>query len=140
MTVPQITIRLLPQLKGAFEHYATVLGLRASELTKLLIVREKNLRRLAALKIAGKPPRRLRQQRGSAVPMETVTAHVSSLTEVREFDRYAKNCALNRNTAGAWLLETELREKWLEKALRSDRLFQNDQRKVRTRPAPKILP
>jgi hypothetical protein len=43
---------------------------------------------------------------------------MSSLREVTDFDEYAQQCGLNRNGAGAWLLETELRERWLEKAIK----------------------
>jgi hypothetical protein len=118
MPVPQITIRLLPRLKAEFETYANELGLRASELTKLLIVREKALRRLDALHKAGREPRRSRQERGSAVNMEKITAHVGTIDQVKEFDAYAVSCSLNRNLAGAWLLEKELSERWLKSALR----------------------
>jgi hypothetical protein len=117
MAVPQITIRLLPSLKAEFERYANDLGLRASELAKLLIVREWRLKRLAKRHKAGNVPKRERQERGSAIKLETITAHVSSVDQVEKFDAYAESCSLNRNHAGAWLLETELSEEWLKRAL-----------------------
>jgi hypothetical protein len=119
MSVPQITIRLLPKAKRDFERYADALGLKASELAKLLIVRERALKRLARLKRAGNVPKRKRQRRGSAIPMLSVTAHLSSVKEVEQFDAYVTGCDLNRDSAGAWLLEDELRDKWLERALHS---------------------
>lgn len=116
MPVPQITIRLSPASKVGFEEYAARLGLRASELAKLLIVRERHERRLVALRDAAERPKRRDQQtQGERLP--TVTAHMSSLAEVTRFDEYAHQFGLNRNGAGALLLEAELRERWLEKAL-----------------------
>ena len=117
MPVPQIAIRLPPETKAAFETYAAGLGLDASELAKLLIVRERTLRRLAVLQREGEVPKRKRQTRGRAIDLPKITAHVSSLVQVKEFDDYAKKCELNRNSAGVWLLEKELSERWLEKSL-----------------------
>lgn len=119
MAVPQITIRLPPRTKRAFESYAGALGLKASELAKLLIVRERTLKRLSDLKRKGCIPKRKRQPRGSAIPMKSVTAHFSSLREVEEFDAYVKRCQLSRDSAGAWLLESELQDRWLQRALSS---------------------
>jgi hypothetical protein len=117
MAKPQITVRLASSVKTEFEAYAAQLGLDTSELAKLLIVRERNLKRLAALKNANEIPTRRRQQYGSRTRFPTVTAHFSTRTPVEEFDAYAKSCGLNRSGAGAWLLEMELREKWLKDAL-----------------------
>src|ERR1700731_4561462 len=118
MAVPQITIRLKPRLKAAFKTYAAKVGMRDSELAKLLIVREKNLRHLASLYKTGKLPKKRRQARGSAIQLKTVTAHVSSVGEVEQFSAYADTCQLTRSLAGALLLEQELREKWLKTALK----------------------
>lgn len=117
MPVPQVTVRLPPETKAVFEHYCEQLGLDASELAKLLIIRERKLRRLLALKTSGRCPKRQRQLRGEAIALPTVTAHLSSVEQVAEFDSYARCCGLNRDNAGAWLLETELSERWLERAL-----------------------
>jgi hypothetical protein len=117
MAVPQVTIRLLPAIKTAFVKYAAGLGLDASELAKLLIVREAKQRRLAAMKRVGNVPIRKRQPRGSAVAMMTVTAHFSDVCQVEVFDAYAERCGLARGTAGAWILEEELKERWLQRAL-----------------------
>jgi hypothetical protein len=117
MPVAQITIRLPPKSKRAFESYAEAMGLKASELAKLLVVRERKLKRLAQLKKNGNVPKRTRQQRGAAVPMKSVTAHLSSVKQVEEFDAYVKSCDLSRDNAGAWLLENELRHRWLQKVL-----------------------
>lgn len=122
MSIPQITIRLPPRLKIEFEAYANRLGLRSSELAKLLIARERLLRRLKSLHKKRKAPKRSRQERGSAVEMQKITAHVSTVDQVKEFDAYAASCSLNRNLAGAWLLEKELSEKWLRHALKIRRL------------------
>jgi hypothetical protein len=118
MAVPQITIRLSPATKAEFDSYAAGLGLMASELAKLLIVRERVRRRLADVFAAGELPTRERRAGGRDDPLPTVTAHLSLLEEVKSFDAYAHQFGLNRTTAGAWLLETELRERWLERAIR----------------------
>jgi hypothetical protein len=117
MSAGQITIHLLPNLKVQFESYAKRVGISASEFAKLLILRERHLRRMIALRDAGKLPPNTRQPRGSGLQREKVTAHVSSRSEVRNFDAYAKACGLNRNLAGSWLIETELKERWLQSAL-----------------------
>ncbi len=115
--MPQITIRLRPELKRSLDTYAEELGLDASDLIKLVVAREGKLHRLHDLKSQGHPPRRLRQKRGSAEALQSVTARVSEKRRM-EFDYYASCCGLNRNNAGAWLLEKELDERWLEWALR----------------------
>jgi hypothetical protein len=118
MAVSQITIRVTPEFKAAFGRYAGSLRLKVSELAKLLILREGKQRRLAQLKAAGNPPERGRNPRGTG-KLPTITAHLSSVDEVIEFDAYAQECGLNRNGAGLLLLETELRERWLERAINS---------------------
>jgi hypothetical protein len=117
MTVPQITIRLFPEEKEAFETYAQRFGLNCSDVAKLLISREQKLRRLRGLKRTQKLPARTRQDRGFAVAKDKITAHLRSVEEVQQFDEYAVSCGLSRDGAGAWLLQTELREKWLQRAL-----------------------
>src|SRR5690348_9539172 len=89
MGSPQITVRLNPQEKLDFDRYAAVVGLDRSELAKLLIVRERKLRRLASLR-ADVIPAAERQSPGQAIRKPTVTAHLSSDEEVAAFDRYAK--------------------------------------------------
>ena len=118
MAVPQITIRLDPASKGLFDGYADSLGLMASELFKLLIVRERHLRRLAAMAQDGQIPSRRRRSAGKGIRLPTVTAHLSAIEQVTEFDLYAQECGLNRNGAGALLLEMELNEQWLAQALK----------------------
>jgi hypothetical protein len=132
MTVPQVTIRLQPQRKRAFDNYAGELGLHASELAKLLIVREKSIRQLATLHAAGKLPERDRRKRGSGIQPGTVTAHLSDVDEVKKFDKYARSCHLSRNAAGALLLEQELLEKWLKRALKLPWRRQNEIWRKRT--------
>ena len=112
MAVPQITIRLRPRVKEEFDVYAREIGLSVSELVKLLIVREKILRRLQT----SRHPKLDRQERGE--PQDKITAHVASTTQVEEFKAYAHACALDHKAVGAWLIEKELSERWLEIALR----------------------
>jgi len=104
-------------VKAKFYEYASTCGLDASELAKLLIVRERHRRRLKQLRRYTPPILKPRRRKGSGTPLSTVTAHLSSVTQVTEFDAYARICGLNRSAAGAWLLETELSERWLKKAI-----------------------
>jgi hypothetical protein len=117
MASKQITIRLNPQEKDAFEDYAAEHDLDDSELAKLLILREKKLKRLAKLKKRRQLPKIERAARGEGFRKPTVTAHVGSSAEVEAFDEYAESCDLNRQSAGAWIFLAELKERWLEKAL-----------------------
>lgn len=116
MAVKQITMRLEAETKRAFHAYAARVGLDASELAKLLIHRERYRRRLQQLAVDdAKPAERLRRRGGAQ--KASVTAHVSRPDQVSEFDAYAKMCGLSRDRAGAYLLEAELEERWLERAI-----------------------
>ena len=117
MTVPQITARLRPEVKKQFEQYAEALGLDASELAKLLIVRERHQKRLAKLKDATKADLKLRRPIGDGERLPTITAHLSSVKEVEEFDAYVTKCGFSRSAAGSYLFEAEVRERWLERAM-----------------------
>lgn len=119
MAVPQITIRLSPSEKARFEEYASSLGLGASELAKILIVREWHQKRLIKSKLASGSTRKSRRRAGTGNRLPTVTAHLSSVEEVKKFDAYARECGLNRSSAGAWILLNELQERWLEKAIKA---------------------
>ena len=119
MAVPQITARLQPEIKKQFEQYAESLGLDASELAKLLIVRERHQMRIAKLKEAGKVSQRPRRPSGESKRLPTITAHLSSLKDVEEFDAYVIKYGFSRSSAGAYLFEFEVRERWLEKAMLS---------------------
>jgi hypothetical protein len=116
--IPQISVRLHADTKAAFTAYAEQLGLDISEVAILLILREKQLGRLAALSALNRPPKRPRQPRGTAVVMQHVTVYFRTLARTAEFENYAKSCGLKRTDALAWLLTSELKEKWLERALR----------------------
>jgi hypothetical protein len=117
--VPQIAVRLSIKTKTEFEQYAAHFGLTSSHLAKLLILRERHVRRLERLFSEGELPTRQRQLRGSG-RRRHITAHVSSLTEQSEFDAYAAKCGLSRDGAGALLIESELTERWLERAVRTE--------------------
>jgi hypothetical protein len=108
---------LAPEAYQAFQVYANARGLHQSELAKLLLVRERVLRRIVRAgkhRAAEKPPR---QKYGEARRRPTVTAHLSSWDEVESFKRYAQGCGMSVQRCGAWLLETELAEKWLERVI-----------------------
>ena len=113
MSAGRVAVRLPSTIKAAFEAYAHALGLHASELAKLLIARERKLSRLVIL---SESERAGYQNRPSGA-LPKITAYLPSEMQAKEFAAYAKRCGLSSNGAGAWLLERELREKWLEKAL-----------------------
>jgi hypothetical protein len=115
--IPQISVRLITASKDAFLAYSDFLELDHSEVARLLVVREKRLRKLAALSAEGKAPIRPRQTRGEAAPMPHITVYLRSLQFTKQFTAYAGSCGLKRTDALAWLLETELNEKWLARAL-----------------------
>ena len=120
MPVPQITAHVLPATKKKFKTYAREQGLDTSELAKLLIMRERRLSRLFALTLTEQPHRGGRQPRGLAVGTTSITAHLASIHNMKKFDAYARKCGLSRSKAAAWLIETELNERWLERALSTE--------------------
>lgn len=115
--IPQISVRVASATKEAFLAYSDCLELDYSEVAKLLVIREKRLRRLAALNAEGKAPVRSRQTRGRAVPMPHITVYLRSLQFTKQFTTYARSCGLKRTDALAWLLKEELTERWLMRAL-----------------------
>src|ERR1051326_619783 len=109
----QITPRLSPEIRDRFKRYARKLGLDASELARLLILREMRVRRLRR----ERPPshrRRAAYKRGTD---RKLTAHFHLAESVIEFARYAHAAGLSRAAAARLIAEQELREKWLARAL-----------------------
>ena len=117
MAVPQITIRLDHTTKAAFEAYAAKFGLMASELAKLLIIREQLHGRLAGAIARGELRERQRRAGGRDDPLPKITAHFSTLEQVAAFDAHIAKFGGKRPVVGIWLLEDELRERWLERAI-----------------------
>jgi hypothetical protein len=115
--VPQITARVRPEAKRQFVQYAASFGLHASELAKLLIVRERYQKRLAKLQETGKIIQRPHRARDDGERPPTITAHFSYVKDVEEFDAYAFKCGFKRDHAAAYLFEAEIGERWLEKAM-----------------------
>jgi hypothetical protein len=115
--IPQISVSVPSKMKAALVNYADELGVDISAIVNLLILREKRLGRLAALSRMGTPPKRPRQLRGKAVPMEHVTVYFGSLRRTAEFGNYARSCGLKRTDALAWLIKSEIKEMWLRRAL-----------------------
>ncbi len=112
--VKQMSCRLNGGAKDAFGAYARQLGLQNSELARLLIAREGHHRQLEAFIKGGGA---VTSATPSAAGRPKVTAHFSSPTAAAEFDRYADDCGVSRDRAAAWILERELRERWLMNAL-----------------------
>jgi len=109
----QITVRLSADSRDRFDRYAKEVGLDASELARLLILRA--LRRPNSLrppKRAGSndAPKRVNRQR-------KLTAHFHRVEIVEEFDDYARAKGLHRATAAKIIFERELAERWLARAL-----------------------
>lgn len=117
MATAQITVRLSKSAKAEFDAYSRQLGLAASELAKLLVVRERHQKRLPTLQASAAASAATNTSSQRQRRTSKVTAHVSSPRQVAEFDAHARACGLDRNGAGVLLLEAELRERWLEKAI-----------------------
>ena len=113
---PQIVIHVSSSVKAEFDQYANE-WLNPAALAKLLIIRELRLQRLIAMKHAGSVPTRPRQRRGAATSLRAVATRLASKEAVQQFDAYATRCGLSRDSAGAWILQTEIRERWLERAV-----------------------
>jgi antitoxin component of RelBE/YafQ-DinJ toxin-antitoxin module len=111
--MPQITTRLSPEIRDRFERYAAKLGLDASELARLLILREIRVGRLRRDK--SRPSRRrAAHKRGSE---RKLTAHFHLADNVDEFARYAHARGFSRAAAARLIAEQELHERWLARAL-----------------------
>jgi uncharacterized protein len=111
--MPQITTRLSPGIRSRFERYAAKLGLDASELARLLILREIRVRRLRRNHPLH-PGRRVARKGGVE---RKLTAHFHLADNVNEFGRYANAKGFSRAAAARLIAERELDEKWLAKAL-----------------------
>jgi hypothetical protein len=121
MAVNQITAHVVPRIQKQFSDYATKIGLDDSALAKLLILRERELRRLRTASETKELPG-LNRERGGRASLASgkVTAHMSTIEDVKKFDLYARTCGMTRSKAAAWLISKEVKERWLEKALRSE--------------------
>lgn len=110
MPVRQITAHVTIAVHERFRRYSERLGLKDSEVTKLLISRERILDRLPTKKETAKRKRR-------AKAPKAITAHMNSMELVAEFHRHAAKRGLSRSLAAAILISQELDERWLERAL-----------------------
>lgn len=112
----QITSYVDASTKKWLRAYALKCGLKASEVVKLLVVRERKGKWLASTKkqrdvAESAPTTRRRSTRHSGVRPQAV-GYVDPRD--REWlDRYAKKLSLNRSDAVRLLLERERRVKWL---------------------------
>ena len=107
----QITTRLSPELRRDFEDYAAGLGLDASELARLLIIRELKRRRI----LKNLKYRHLSLLDGSN--RIKLTAHFHGSEPIKKFDQHAKTAGLSRASAARVLYARELEERWLVKAI-----------------------
>jgi antitoxin component of RelBE/YafQ-DinJ toxin-antitoxin module len=113
-TGKQVSCRVSDTVKEAFDQYAKDCGLDDSPLARLLILRERRHRQLAAFVDSGAD---IDSELSSARESSKITIYFSTETFVSEFDRYAQSCGLGRGKAAAWIIERELRERWFESAL-----------------------
>jgi hypothetical protein len=116
MPTGQIPIRLSRNVADRVRVYAEEQGVADSELVKLLFQRERRLRRLETLYQKGAAPVRPRKKKGEAEKMDVITVYFTP-EERREFERYVATCGIKKGDAGAWLLEQELSEGWLQRSL-----------------------
>ncbi len=83
MAVPQITAHVVPRIQKRFGDYAARIGIDESALAKLLILRERELRRLQTASQARDLPGLTRAKTARAqAATASVTAHMSNLAEV----------------------------------------------------------
>lgn len=108
--MPQINARLSQEIRKAFELYAAEVGLDASELARLLILRA--MRRKRRLPLVTKMARA-----EVRVTQWKLTAHFHRQEDIDEFDRYAAANGLRRAAGAKLIFETELNERWLAHAL-----------------------
>jgi hypothetical protein len=111
----QITTRLSTKIRAAFDRYAKSVGLDASELARLLIIRELHVRRIlqSTESISGVAPKN-RKDRAE----RKLTAHFHSAAVVVELDNYSSAHGYTRSDAAKRIFEQELSEKWLLNAFR----------------------
>jgi hypothetical protein len=108
--MPQINARLSREIRKRFEQYAAEIGLDASELARLLIVRAMRRQRNLG------PPMNSAKIQARGVQRK-LTAHFHQQENVDEFDRYALAMGLRRAAAAKLIFENELDERWLAHAL-----------------------
>src|SRR5262245_11594794 len=116
MRTGQIPVRLPRPVVERFRAYANDQHISESELVRLLFERERRIRRLEALCREGAAPIRPRAKPGKAVEMDVVTVYFTPEERV-EFEAYVAACGIKKGDASGWLLEQELREAWLQRAL-----------------------
>jgi hypothetical protein len=112
--MPQITARLSPNIRDRFDRYAAKVGLDASELARLLILREMRVRRLLRRAEFHSPSRRAGPKSSGG---RKLTAHFHLADNVDEFTKYAQASGFSRAAAAKLIAEEELHEKWLARAL-----------------------
>jgi hypothetical protein len=106
----QIASYVAPGERAAFEAYATDLGLTMSALLNLLVRRELNLDRMAALE-----PAYLREL--PVAECQKVIAHLDTPNLNEQFAKHAARYSLAVASASAILIRAELEESWLGAAL-----------------------
>lgn len=115
MATRQVTAHVTPAIHERFRRYAERLGMKDSEVAKLLILRERNLQRLKAAVEELDVPKR--QKRGKAKILPTITAHMTADEHVKDFHNHAVACRLSRSAAAAILINKEIEERWLERSI-----------------------
>jgi hypothetical protein len=121
MTVPQIAAHVARHTHERFRAYSEMLGLKDSEVAKLLILSELKARRLTLpeAKVGMPPP--VRHARSGAAKQCKITAHMTSVVEVQRFHAHARRCGLTRSSAASLLMRKELEERWLQRCLSRER-------------------
>ncbi len=107
----QISVVISNSMKRWIDSYCSETGINASELLRLLVVREKRLQRLALEDCPDPPVRFESDDRAS------LTAYFATPHDVQEFDAYAQAIGLTRRHAAYLLLLKERGETWLDRAL-----------------------
>lgn len=108
----QIGGYLTPDEHEAFKRYAAQFHLKESGLANLLLARELTLGRLPELKARD----------GAGLPLKDrrrITAHAPTVAVKAAFQAHSQKAGLTSNQAAAILFRAELRERWLERSVRT---------------------
>jgi hypothetical protein len=99
------------EARDRFDRYASEVGLDASELGRLLILRALLRRKLVRRDAADEPISESRRRSRIKPAHRKLTAHFHRVEIVEEFDAYARASKCNRATAARLIFERELTER-----------------------------
>lgn len=112
--MPQLQAYLTQEEDAELRDYARSLGLDATALANMLLIRETRLARLKSM------PTRVQKANGPR--NRKITAHFPLGAQKVAFAEHALACGMKPATAASILLRAELSERWLERSMGRDDL------------------